>query len=57
METIVIKSSTTARALIKSRKFELIDVKPHKNNKDRTVFVFLRTDELMRYICNNSLEV
>lgn len=51
-ESILIFNPKIARKLIKSG-FILIDIKPHKENKDRTVFVFKRTESLLKELNSN----
>lgn len=48
-DTIVILSASVARELIKSG-FVLRDIKPNKNDRKKTVFVFQKTDSLLLHI-------
>lgn len=57
MKTIVIRSNRTARKLIQSRMFDLVDIKAHKYNSDKTVFVFELSDALISFCNRNNLEV
>jgi len=45
--SIVIRSAKIARLLLKSG-FRLIDIKPHKKDNKRSVFVFVRTEALLK---------
>lgn len=48
-DTIVILSASVARELIKNG-FVLKDIKPNKNDRKKTVFVFQKTDSLLLHI-------
>lgn len=50
IETKIIYSSALARKLIKKGEFNLIDIKPMTNDSKRTVFIFEKTDELIKEI-------
>lgn len=56
MKQKVIASTRTAKELVKNG-FPIVDIKPHKNDGRRTVFVFDNTDELIKFISDNKLEV
>ena len=47
MKTKVISENKLARELIKEG-YSLVDIKPHKNDSRRTVFVFELTDKLQK---------
>lgn len=46
MSTKIIFSPSVARSFLK-KGFKIVDIKPSKDNPDKTVFVFERTDELI----------
>ena len=52
MDSYTIFSSRIARGLIKAE-FKLKDIRPNKNNKDKTVFEFYKTDEFIKFLKNN----
>lgn len=56
IERKVIASTRTAKELVKNG-FPIVDIKPHKNDGRRTVFVFNNTSELVKFISDNKLEV
>ena len=49
METIIITSTALAKKLIKNG-FVVVDIFPHKHNKDRTVFIFEDTHEIKAFL-------
>ena len=57
MESVkVVASSKVARRLIKDG-FPVVDIKPHKNDPKRTVFVFEDSNNLREYLELNKVEV
>lgn len=51
-ESILIFNVKKARHLIRNG-FTVIDIKPHRENKDKTIFVFKRTESLLKELNNN----
>lgn len=52
MDSYTIFSSRIARGLINAE-FKLKDIRPNKDNKDKTVFEFYKTDELIKFLKEN----
>ena len=52
----VISSNKVARQLVKNG-FPIVDIKAHKSDPKRTVFVFDLTQSLVDYLAANKLEV
>lgn len=50
---IVIFNGRIAKQLIRTKKFELVDISNDKNNRDKTVFFFENTEELKEYLKSN----
>jgi len=48
-EFILISNASIARKLLKSG-FTIVDIKPHRLNKVRTVFIFKRTESILNEI-------
>lgn len=47
---IVVFSRRIARELIKSRKFELVDIRANTHDNSKTVYYFARTKQLEMYL-------
>ena len=52
MDSYTIFSSRIARGLIRAE-FKLKDIRPNKGNKDKTVFEFYKTDEMIKFLKDN----
>lgn len=50
MEKIFIFSGRIARDLIQSKKYNLIDITVNQKDKKRTVFIFEKSEELIKYL-------
>lgn len=48
-DSVLVFNPKIARDLIK-KGFNIIDIKPFKEDKDRTIFVFQRTEEILKEI-------
>lgn len=48
-ESILIFNPKIARSLIK-KGYQVIDIKPFKENTDKTIFIFKRSQEILREI-------
>ncbi len=46
-DSILVFNPKIARSLIKAG-YQVIDIKPYKENTDKTIFVFKRSDELLK---------
>jgi hypothetical protein len=49
MDTITIFTAKYARRLLKEN-FRIVDIKPNNTNKDRSVFIFEKTKELVEFM-------
>lgn len=53
---ILVKSTRSAKKMILAG-FTVIDIKPYKTDNKRTVFIFKASDELIKFIIENNIEV